>query len=267
MMKAQGTLRKMKVTVNDGVHYNLNLNKEIGPEINQCLDKSLTLNWTGKINCTNCGKNLKKTFGQGFCYDCFMNAAQAAPCIIRPELCEAHLGKGRDVQWEEMHHNQPHFIYLAQTAGVKVGVTRSTNIPSRWLDQGAWRAVKIAEVPYRKLAGDLEIELKQYLSDRTDWRKMLRDERSEEDLSELRDAMISFFPEDLKQYAIPDSEVYEFTYPVGRYPHKVKSINLENEKTVEGTLTGIRGQYLYFDNENVINLRKYSGYEVEFACD
>ncbi|MFT6997739.1 MAG: hypothetical protein ACJAQ4_001493 [Cryomorphaceae bacterium] len=267
MMNAKGTLRKMNVTANGGVHYNLNLNKEMGPEMNQCINQKLTLKWTGKINCTNCGKDLKKTFGQGFCYDCFTKAAQAAPCIIRPELCEAHLGKGRDVEWEEKHHNQPHFIYLAQTSGVKVGVTRSTNIPSRWIDQGAWRAIKIAEVPYRKLAGDVEIELKQYLSDRTDWRKMLRDERGEEDLEEIRDAMISFFPEDLKQYAIADSEVHEFLYPVSQYPEKVKSINLDNEKTIEGMLTGIRGQYLYFDHENVINLRKYSGYEVEFECE
>ncbi|HKK40597.1 MAG TPA: DUF2797 domain-containing protein, partial [Cryomorphaceae bacterium] len=152
------------------------------------------------------------------------------------------------------------------TSGVKVGVTRSTNIPSRWLDQGAWRAIKIAEVPYRKLAGDLEIELKQYLSDRTDWRKMLRDERGEEDLSEIREATISFLPEGLQQYVLSDATVHEFSYPVNHYPEKVKSINLDKEKTVEGTLTGIRGQYLYFDQENVINLRKYSGYEVEFEC-
>lgn len=267
MMNAKGTLRKMKATLNGGIHYHLNLNKEIGPEISECLGRRVNLKWTGTINCTNCGKNLKKTFAQGFCYDCFMNAAQAAPCIIRPELCEAHLGKGRDVEWEEKHHNKPHFIYLAQTSAVKVGVTRSTNVPSRWLDQGARRAIKIAEVPYRKLAGDIEIELKQYLSDRTDWRKMLTDVTGEEDLEELRDAMISFLPENLRQYALSDSEVYEFDYPVRQYPEKVKSINLDKEKSIEGTLTGIRGQYLYFDHENVINLRKYSGYEVEFECN
>lgn len=266
MMKASGILRKMKVTVDDEIHYYLNLNKEIGPEITSCINQSLSMRWTGTINCTNCGREIKKTFGQGFCYDCFMNAAQAAPCIIRPELCEAHLGKGRDVEWEEKHHNKPHIVYLAQTSGIKVGVTRATNVPSRWLDQGAWRAVKIAEVPYRKLAGDIEIELKQYLSDRTDWRKMLTDVRDEEDIKEMSEALISFLPGDLKQYALTDSEVNEFIYPVNHYPEKISSINLEKEEIIKGTLTGLRGQYLYFDQEKVINLRKYSGYEVEFEC-
>lgn len=265
-MNAKGTLRKMAAKVNDGVHYYLNLDKEVGPEISGCLNKHLKLEWTGRINCINCNKEIKKTFGQGFCYDCFMNAAQAAPCIIKPELCEAHLGKGRDTEWEEKHHNQPHFVYLAQTSGVKVGVTRATNIPSRWLDQGAWRAIKIAEVPYRKLAGDVEIELKQYLSDRTDWRRMLKGEKGEEDLMELRDAMISFLPEGLKKYALADAELHEFKYPVNQYPEKVKSINLDKEKVAEGVLTGIRGQYLYLDHENVISMRKYSGYEIEFSC-
>jgi hypothetical protein len=266
MMEASGILRKMKVTAEDGLRYYLNLNKEVGSNISDCIGQNLVMKWTGKIICTNCGKEIKKTFGQGFCYDCFMNAPQAAPCIIRPELCEAHLGKGRDVEWEQNHHNQPHVVYLAQTSGIKVGVTRATNIPSRWLDQGAWRTVKLAKVPYRRLAGEIEIELKQYLSDRTDWRKMLTDVRDDDDLKELSETLISFLPEDLKKYALNDPRIHEFTYPVESYPEKVKSLNLEKEKTISGKLTGIRGQYLYFDQENVINLRKYSGYEVEFLC-
>jgi hypothetical protein len=265
-MKARGTVRKMKVDLDSEIHYHLNLNKEIGPEMNQCLGKHLKLQWTGQINCIATGKSIKKTYGQGFSYDAFVNSPLASPCILKPELCEAHLGRGRDVEWEEKHHNQPHYVYLAQTSGVKVGVTRTENIPSRWIDQGAWKAVIIAEVPYRQLAGLIEVELKQYLSDRTDWRKMLTNENSPEDLSEIRDAVISFFPEKLKEYAEADSEIHELSYPVLSYPEKVGSINLDKEISVEGTLTGIRGQYLYFDKNRVINLRKYSGYELEFEC-
>ncbi|MCH2214919.1 MAG: DUF2797 domain-containing protein [Flavobacteriales bacterium] len=265
-MKVKGTLRKMDVNLDKVVRYSLNLNKEIGPGINECLGKKFKMEWTGQINCIATGKSIKKTFGQGFSYDAFMNSPLTSPCIIRPELCEAHLGKGRDVEWEEKYHNKPHYVYLAQTSEIKVGVTRTTNVPSRWIDQGAWRAVVIAEVPYRQLAGLIEVELKQYLSDRTDWRKMLTNQISSDDLSEVRDEMISFFPDSFRQYAVADSEIRELIYPVMNYPDKVRSINLENEKTVEGILTGIRGQYLYFDETRVINLRKYSGYQVGFEC-
>ncbi|MEM9051715.1 MAG: DUF2797 domain-containing protein [Bacteroidota bacterium] len=265
-MKAKGTLRKMDVNLDSMIHYHLNLDKEKGPEINGCVGKPFKMEWTGQINCIATGKSIKKTFGQGFSYDAFMNSPLTSPCIIRPELCEAHLGKGRDPEWEEKHHNQPHYVYLAQTSDIKVGVTRTVNVPSRWIDQGAWRAAIIAEVPYRQLAGLIEVELKQYLSDRTDWRKMLTNQNGTEDISDVRDAMISFFPENFKEYAVADSEVQELTYPVIHYPEKVTSINLDKEKSVEGILTGIRGQYLYFDESKVINLRKYSGYQVAFEC-
>ena len=264
-MKTSGILRKMSVELNGEIKYYFHLNGGKDEEVNACLGKEFELKWTGEIHCINCGKSIKKTY-QGFCYDCFTTAPQAAPCIVKPELCEAHLGKGRDVAWEESHHNQPHFVYLAQTSSVKVGVTRTTQIPTRWIDQGAWRTIIIAETPYRKLAGDIEIELKQYLSDRTDWRQMLVNTCGEEDLEILRDQMISFLPADLSKYAISDAEVNEFSYPVPKYPKKVSSINLDKEKTASGTLMGIRGQYLFFDEGRVINLRKYSGYSVEINC-
>jgi hypothetical protein len=261
-MEKSGILRKMRTALEDGVNYSLVLNKEPVMDLNPLIGKEFKLEWTGKISCINCGRSLKKTFGQGFCYTCFTEAPQAGPCIIRPELCEAHEGKGRDVEWEEKHHNKPHIVYLAQTSGIKIGITRETNVPSRWIDQGARRAVAIANTPYRQLAGLLEVELKQYLSDRTDWRKMLTDERDNDDLLETRDMILSFLPEKYGEYAVPDGELYEFDYPIEKYPEKVKSLKLEDLKKIEGTLSGIRGQYLYFNGDQVINLRKYSGYEV-----
>jgi hypothetical protein len=32
---------------------------------------------------------------------------------------------------------------------------------------------------------------------------------------------------------------------------------------ISGKLTGIRGQYLYFDENMVINVRRHTGYEIE----
>ncbi|WP_153944945.1 DUF2797 domain-containing protein, partial [Acinetobacter baumannii] len=66
----------------------------------------------------------------------------------------------------------PHYVYLALSSGVKVGLTRKNNEKKRWVDQGAVRAIPIAEVPTRKMAGELEVYLTQYVADKTDWRKM-----------------------------------------------------------------------------------------------
>lgn len=261
-MQKTGVLRKMMAEPGEVVKYFMNLNNEPVFEMNTMVGKVFKLSWTGNIYCINCGRATKKSFAQGFCYDCFKSAAQASICIIRPELCEAHLGKGRDPEWEEANHNQPHYVYLAQTSGIKVGITRSVQMPSRWIDQGAWRASVIARVPYRQMAGAIEVELKQYLTDRTDWRKMLTDERDEDDLEKTCLQLVSFLPSQYAEYAKDSCEIVELKYPVLEYPKKVKSLKLEERKTIEAVLTGIRGQYLYFAGNRVINMRKYSGYEV-----
>lgn len=247
------------------MRYSLNLDRKPAQALNACVGSEVLLEWTGEINCINCGTALKKTYGQGFCYPCFRDAPQAAPCIMRPELCEAHLGKGRDPEWEEANHNKPHAVYLALTADVKVGVTREVQIPGRWIDQGAFQALKIAETPYRRLAGLIEVELKQYVSDRTDWRRMLTDVRGDENLTEMRDELLSFLPDELSDYARDNEQVMIFKYPVTAYPKKVSAVKLEDVGQISGVLDGIRGQYLMFQGGKVINLRKYSGYRVRFA--
>lgn len=259
-VEQQGILRKMKSEYADPVRYFLNLDDSKAMEMNRALHREFCLEWTGAIHCIHCGKSIRKTYGQGFCYDCFRSAPEAAPCIIRPELCEAHLGRGRDPDWERDHHMQPHVVYLAQTSGIKVGITRSAHVPTRWIDQGAHRVAVIAETPYRYLAGRIEVELKQYLTDRTDWRKMLVDERDDDDLAQIRSRLAAFLPGDLAPYAVDEGRITEFNYPVESYPDSVQSIALEKERRITGILTGIRGQYLYFDGDRVINMRKYSGY-------
>ena len=258
-------LEKMKTQMSAaGIEYFLNdfNSQKIG--LNSLVGKNLTLISLNKITCLNCNKVTKKSWGEGLCYDCYMTSPSAAPCIIRPELCESHLGRGRDVEWENKNHNQPHVVYLAQTRGIKVGVTRETQIPTRWIDQGAWKVVRFATTPYRQLAGKIEVELKQYLSDKTDWRKMLTNQMDSHHLIDTKIAMSSFLSKDFVQYIDKNDEAMEFNYPVLNYPVSVTSMSLDKTEKASGILTGIRGQYLYFDHDQVINIRSHSGYHVDF---
>src|SRR5690554_2826808 len=186
IMEKRGELRKMQVELDekDLVHYQFVLYDSSRKEstqfsANELIGKQISIHFTHNIFCKKCGNKTKTSFNQGFCYDCFKNAPESAECIIRPELCRAHLGEGRDVEWEERNHNQPHIVYLAASDVVKVGVTRGTQIPTRWIDQGANEAIKLAETPNRYLAGVLEVALKSEFTDKTNWRKMLRNEVDE----------------------------------------------------------------------------------------
>ena len=260
----EGKLEKMPVELQSPVKYFL----DYGDSkicINNFIGKNIRLTFNNEIRCIACDKKTNKSFGQGFCYPCFLYSSRNSECILRPELCLAHEHKGRDPKWEEENHNVPHCVYLAQTNDVKVGVTRASNTQSRWIDQGARKTIKLAAVPYRQLAGLIEMELKQHISDKTNWSKMLKDERGEEvDLVELKKKLITQLPDSLKQYADPDNSITEIQYPVENYLEKIKSLGFDKESIVEGKLIGIRGQYLIFSNGTVINLRKHTGYIISF---
>jgi hypothetical protein len=165
---------------------------------------------------------------------------------------------------KKKNHNQPHAVYLAATDKVKVGVTRETQIPTRWIDQGANKTIVLAITPNRYLAGVLEVALKSIYSDKTNWRNMLTNITDESiDLEEEKWSCCELLPGDLQQYFIEDDTVYEFEYPVEKYPEKVSSINLQKTPQIEGILTGIKGQYLIFDHEYVFNVRRHTSYEIE----
>jgi hypothetical protein len=262
-MKYSGNLGKMHVHHTNPVSYDLEFGASI-LRINDVIGKGIRISFAGQINCVNCGKITKKSFGEGYCYPCFISAPSNSECVIRPELCEAHLGKGRDPEWEEAKHNQPHVVYLALTSGVKVGVTRNVNIPDRWIDQGAWKVIRLAETPYRRLAGEIEVFLKDFVTDKTNWQRMLKNEMlSDVDLVAEKESLLNELPEELGQYYSENDEILEFNYPVGHYPTKVNSLNLDKTPVVEGVLNGIRGQYLIFENGSVINIRRFSGYFVD----
>ena len=264
-MKVSGDLRKMKSSLDkDRAIYHLMIDGKEPIPLNELLGSRISLRFTGVIHCVNCGRSIKKTYGDGYCYNCFSTVPQTAPCVIRPELCEAHLGKGRDVEWEKANHHQPHIVYLAETAGVKVGVTRKKQIPTRWIDQGANRAIKFAETPNRRLAGEMEVYLKQFLSDKTDWRKLLTGEDVQESsLLSWKEQLGEFLNDELKQYFLDDNEVQQIHYPVKAYPSTAKSVTLDKEPKIKEAIVGIRGQYWIVDDGLALNIRRHSGYEVE----
>ncbi|MEY4658674.1 MAG: hypothetical protein RJB36_440 [Bacteroidota bacterium] len=257
------TLEKMPAQQDETVQYFLPVeSKKIS--LNAFLNQEISFTWTGIITCRKCSKQTKKSFGEGFCFSCFSSAAEASPCILHPELCEAHLGKGRDIEYELKNHNQPHYVYLAATDIVKVGVTRSTQIPTRWIDQGANKAILLAEVPNRYLAGVIEVALKDFYADKTNWQNMLRNIQDESiDLIEEKWQACDELPSDLAQYWIENDEILTFNYPIIQYPSKVQSMSFDKTPHISGKLTGIRGQYLYFDENMVINVRRHTGYEIE----
>lgn len=260
--KAQ--LKKMRVRNSIPVQYSIFDVDGNEINMNQFIGKAVTLKFDGKINCSVCGLETKKAFGGGSCYPCFVNAPENSECIIRPELCLAHEGKGRDADWEEQNHNIEHTVYLALTSGVKVGVTRGGNEFTRWIDQGAWKTIKLADVPNRYTAGLVEVALKEHISDKTNWQRMLKNEcREGVDLLDEKEDLIGLLPEELQYFISEDDEVHEISYPVAVYPSKVKSMNFDKTPEIGGVLKGIRGQYLYFDEGQVINLRKFTGYNIE----
>ncbi len=254
-------LQKMHTQYQRPVIYSLidNKNELI---LNDFLGKKLKIEYTGECNCIRCGAKTNKTFGQGYCYKCFISAPEADTCIVHPEECKAHKGISRDMEWSKIHCLRPHYVYLAKTNKIKIGVTRETQIPTRWIDQGADSAIKLAKTPYRQLAGLIEVAMKKYFSDKTSWQAMLKNISCEDDLLEAKKYAIDMMPEELKKFIVPDNKIWDIKYPHEMFPKKIKSLKLDKTPVIEGILTGIKAQYLIFDNENVFNVRTHSGYNI-----
>jgi len=162
-----GPLRKMNTYLGNEVQYELPIGDDL-VNMNQFIEKEISLNYQHQILCVNCGRETVKSFNQGFCYPCFRDAPQAADWIIHPEKSQAHLGiEDRDLAYEQSVQLKPHIVYLSLTSDIKVGITRETQIPTRWIDQGAVQAIQLAVTPNRYLAGMIEVSLKEHLADKT----------------------------------------------------------------------------------------------------
>lgn len=260
-MQFEGVLQKMETEFSEPIQYYLNFNDSF-LHVNQLLNKNITIEHLG-YQCLSCNTS-KKIFRQGFCYDCFNSIPEAADWIMRPELSKAHLGiEERDLEYEKKVQLQPHIVYLALSSEVKVGVTRQTQVPTRWIDQGAIQAIPILEVPNRYLAGVAEVALKNHFADKTNWQKMLKNEISETNLLLEKGKVQNWLPEEVKEYFVNDDQLYNLNFPILQHPKKVMSLNLEKTPLFSGKLIGIKGQYLIFDDNTVFNVRTYEGYVVK----
>ncbi|MCX6258517.1 MAG: DUF2797 domain-containing protein [Bacteroidia bacterium] len=256
----------MKVNHESVVQYILALgDQEI--HMNDLLGKKVVIRYLHQINCIACGRLTSKSFAQGYCYPCFISSPETEECVLRPELCRAHLGIARDMEWSEKHCLQEHIVYLALSSDVKVGVTRKSQVPIRWIDQGAWKAIRLAATENRYQAGLIEVALKQHMTDKTNWQHMLKNVLAAgTDLLTEKEKAIRHIPPELNRFISNDDEITEIHYPVLEYPQKVKSFSLDDTSEFSGLLTGIKGQYLIFSNGQVINIRKHGGYLVELEC-
>jgi len=267
---ARGAARKMQIELGEPAQYTLSLGDQSVP-VNALLGKTLQLEFLGEINCNHCQRPTKKSFAQGYCWPCFKSLAQCDTCIMSPEKCHFDAGTCREPAWGEQFCMTDHIVYLANSSGVKVGITRVTQTPTRWLDQGASQALPIFRVKTRQQSGFVEDALRSQVSDRTNWRTLLREDAGPLDLPAIRDQLFETCAAAIQEQqqrfgiqaiqAIDDAQVFEVAYPVEQYLTKISSFNLDKNPIAEGTLQGIKGQYLIFDT-GVINIRKYTSYQL-----
>jgi len=270
---ARGTLRKMRSRLEQPVAYKVPLS-EIEIPLNPMLESTIKLEFSGVINCVHCGRKTNKSFNQGYCFPCFQRLAQCDSCIIHPEKCHFDQGSCREPAWGERYCLQDHIVYLATSSGLKVGITRATQVPTRWIDQGATQALAIIRVRSRLQSGTLEVMFKQHVADKTNWRDMLKGEATPLDMHKESERLLDLCKSEILELedrfgffaisTLTGIEAVTISYPVVEYPEKVTSFNFDKSPVVEGTLLGIKGQYLIFDS-GVINLRRFSGYEIAIS--
>ena len=255
----QFVIKKMKTENLSYVNYNF-----CDISMNELIGNDIEIFWTGKVKCF-CNKLFKSFYRHNFCYNCYWTLPQASQSVFKPELCTAHLGiEERDLEWEKKFQLVPHYVYLANSTGIKVGITRKSQIFTRWMDQGASQAIIFAEVPNRRLSGEIEVILKSEISDKTNWRKMLSGNPDDVNLVDWKNKLSRLLSDDLRKYVHNDNTVNIINYPVEKYPAKIKSLKLEKNNLISGKLSGIKGQYLIFDGGEVFNVRSHEGYIVDF---
>ena len=266
----RGALDKMAVELGTTAQYSFRLGETRVP-VNPLIGKTVRLEYLGEIHCSHCGRKTRKSFSQGYCYPCFTKLPQCDTCIVSPERCHHELGTCRDPEWGQRFCMTDHIVYLANSSGIKVGITRATQLPTRWLDQGASQALPILRVATRQQSGLVEDLLRSQVGDRTNWRTLLKGDAESLDLPQIREQVLDACAEGLQSLQarfglqavqpLPAAEVVEIRYPVTVYPTKIVSLDLEKTPVVEGTLMGIKGQYLMLDT-GVINVRKFTAYRV-----
>jgi len=272
---ASGRLAKMTIEKTEPLSYCLNIGDE-QVDMNAFIGKTIRFVSNGEIRCSHCQRLTNKSFNQGYCFPCFKKLAQCDRCMMSPELCHFSKGTCREPEWAEEFCMQEHIVYLANSSGLKVGITRHTQVPTRWMDQGAIQALPIFSVSTRQLSGLVEVIMKEWVADKTNWRKMLKHDVEELDLTLERDKLFELAKEPLlalkAQYpneqinALESAKVWQFEYPTIQWPEKIKTFNLEKQAIVEGELKAIKGQYLILDS-GCFNVRKHSSFDVSLFTE
>lgn len=270
----QGQLHKMHVQHTDPIQYQLQLGEQ-RVDVNALLGKSIELHFLGEINCIQCGRKTKKSFQSGFCFPCMQRINECNNCMIHPERCKVEEGGCPTDDWAHAQCHAKHVVYLANSSGLKVGITRVVNQPMRWIDQGALQALPIFETQNRYQCGLVEVALRQYVADKTNWRKMLKNDVTLMDLVDAKNMLLSQAKNKLapilsqyKEAIIPieNADAFSFHYPVITYPEKVKSLSFDKTPDISGVLQGIKGQYLLLDT-GVLNIRKFGGYQIALNAE
>ncbi len=258
-MVYQGNILKMRTDIAGIVEYFLQTG-DTGINMNSLIGKNIKIEYLNRINCIHCSALTKTSFHQGYCYSCFTTLPECDAGVLFPEKDMSHMGISRDMEWSKKNSLIDHYVYLAFTGDLKVGVTRHTQIPTRWIDQGAIAAIKFAKTPYRYLAGVIETEMKKYVSDKTNWSKMLKTETTDYNLKEEKKRLAAMLPAELKKYISMDNNVTTIKYPYKETISDLKSVSLDKTNIISGILSGIKGQYLIFKDGQVLNVRKHNGY-------
>ena len=259
-----GIIKKLHSNLNGEVQYHLPIGSSL-VELNSLINKKVKFSFSGDIFCIKCNNQIKKTFAQGYCFPCFRDAPETSECILRPELCRAHEGESRDMEWSKKYCLSEQHVYMSFTGNLKIGATRHSHIPTRWIDQGATKAIILCTTPNRYLAGIIEVHLKQFYSDRTHWIKMLSGKFEEPDFDQCYLDAKKYLNNQFSKYII-DNKWTDINYPIESIPEKIKSFSFDKESSYEDILTGIKGQYLLFKNNRVLNIRKHTGYEIELQA-
>lgn len=274
-MSSTGILRKMRVTLTDPVTYGLRIgDDEI--KLNPILGKPFKLRFNGAMFCIQCARKITKTFQQGYCFPCLRRIHECGNCMLHPERCRVEEGCCPKDDWAHAQCHEAHYVYLANSSRLKVGVTRHSQIPTRWMDQGTSAALPIIKVSNRRQAGCVEVIFKQFVHDKTNWHEMLKNNVPHVKLTAERDRLLEMVDSQLSalrnRYDASAISILEHEqpvlihYPVLQAPNKVTSLSFDNTPEISGILQGIKGQYVMLDS-GVMNIRKFGGYEVVMHTD
>ena len=111
-----------------------------------------------------------------------------------------------------------------------------------------------------------EFALKNHYADKTNWQKMLKNEVPAVDLVAEHLKLENLIPTEVQEFFFSTKDdLYELQYPVLQYPTKVSSLNLDKSPNFSGKLTGVKGQYLLFEDGTVFNVRTFEGYVVKIS--